>query len=210
MPIPVLRAGKAVYDKLSDEEENNMAEPFYKKAGWQEPFAQAGGVTAHVIPTGLAYKQGWLQKDNPRGENNMAQEQMVGGSPPGAEDEFGGYEEMKDPFKYNQEMGDDARRPREETNEKRARWVAALLGIGTVAAAILLRNPSIMARVSGAGKNASTFVRGLAGSPIVKQAVETAKKVTGVAGNVAQSGMQKAAGYGRQAYQGAQRMNPFR
>ena len=70
MAIPVLRAGKAVYYKLSDEE-----------------------------------------------ENNMAQEDMIAPNAPGMEDEFGGYEEMKDGFKYNQEMGDDPRRPREETNE---------------------------------------------------------------------------------------------
>ena len=163
MAIPVLRASKAVYDKLSDEE-----------------------------------------------ENNMAQEDMIAPNAPGMEDEFGGYEEMKDGIKYNQEMGDDPRRPREETNEKRAFWVAGLLGISTVAAAVLLRNPTIMSRVSSAGTGASEFVKGLAGAPIVKQAVETAKKITGMAGAAATNVGQKAAGYGRQAYEGAQRMNPYR
>lgn len=152
----------------------------YKKAGYQEPFLEAssnaGTISAHVIPTGIAYRQGWLQKDNPIGDNNM---QEVQGQVPPMQDEFGGFEEARDGFKYNTEMGEDPRRPREQANTNRAMMVAGILGISTIAAGILLRNPMITSRMTGAGRDVTGFISSLQGSPIVKKAVEAAEKLTG-------------------------------
>ena len=152
----------------------------YKKAGYQEPFLEAssnaGTISAHVIPTGIAYRQGWLQKDNPIGDNNM---QEVQGQVPPMQDEFGGFEEARDGFKYNTEMGEDPRRPREQANTNRAMLVAGILGISAVAAGILLRNPGITARITSAGKNMPQFISSLKGSAIVEKAVKASEKITG-------------------------------
>ena len=104
------------------------------------------------------------------------------GEVPPMQDEFGGMEEARDGFKYNTEMGEDPRRSRDQANSKRAMMVAGILGISAVAAAILLRNPQIAARISSAGKEMPKFIGSLKNSAIVQKAVSASEKLTGTVG----------------------------